>query len=106
MEMMPMLVIMFLIFYFLLIRPQSKERKQQEAMRGALKKGDEVLTQGGILATVQSVKDTHVVIELEGNARMKVVKDAIIRLVNTKDGPAKKGDGAQKPDEKAAEAGS
>jgi preprotein translocase subunit YajC len=76
------LVAMLAIFYFLLIRPQSKERRQQEAMRTALKKGDQVLTQAGILATIHQVKEKEIVLELEGGAKMRVVRDAIIRRLN------------------------
>ena len=104
MEMMPMLVIMFLIFYFLLIRPQNKERKQQETMRSQLKKGDKVLTQGGVLGTVHGVKDTEVVLDFGSNTRIPFVKDAIIRVVSSK-GDAGKGESDSKAsDPKAAEA--
>src|SRR5687767_1101879 len=73
-----MLMVVFAIFYFILIRPQQKERKKMEALRGALKKGDRVMTQGGILAKVQQVKDgNEVVLDLDGTARITVIKAAI-----------------------------
>ena len=82
MRMMPMLVIMFLIFYFLLIRPQNKERREQEQMRATLKKGDKVLTQGGIIAKVQQVKETEILLDLDGSSRLRVAREAIIRVLN------------------------
>lgn len=89
MDILPMLAIMFLIFYFLLIRPQSKERRAQETMRAALKKGDKILTQGGIVATIRDVKEKEVVLDLDG-AKMRVVREAVIRVIQPKDAPAEK----------------
>ena len=80
------IALMVAIFYFLLIRPQSKERKAQAAMRSALKKGDKVLTQGGIVAVIGQVKETEVVLDLENTARMRVVRDAVVRVIEAKDG--------------------
>ncbi|MAG55728.1 MAG: preprotein translocase subunit YajC [Planctomycetes bacterium] len=76
------IAIMFAIFYFLLIRPQSKERRQQQEMRNDLKKGDKILTQGGIVAKVQQVKEGEVIIDLEGSARMRIVKESVIRVLS------------------------
>ena len=58
-----MLVVMIGIFYFLLIRPENKRKKEAEEMRSALKVGDKVNTIGGVVGTVVSVKDTTFVIE-------------------------------------------
>lgn len=57
------LVPMLLIFYFMLIRPENKRKKEQEAMRSALKVGDEITTIGGVMGTVVSVKDEKFVLE-------------------------------------------
>jgi len=106
MPMLPMLALMFMIFYFLLIRPQNKERKNQEMMRSNLRKGDKILTQGGILARVHSVRDNDIIIELEGAARMKIVKDAVIRLIEAKDGGKGSADATDQATQmKTAEAG-
>ncbi len=78
-QMVLMLVAMFAIMYFVAIRPQQREKKKREAMVSALKKGDKVLTQSGIMARVQQVKDQFVILDLDGTARIKVVKDAIVR---------------------------
>jgi len=60
----PMLVLMFAIFYFLLIRPQQKKQKQHKAMLDALKKGDKVWTNGGILGTIVAVDGDNLTIEI------------------------------------------
>jgi preprotein translocase subunit YajC len=65
------------VFYFMMIRPQQKERKKMDALRNALKKGDKVMTQGGIVAKVQQVRGNDIVLDLDGTARMTVVKAAI-----------------------------
>ena len=78
MQIMP-LVLIFVVFYFLLIRPQQKKAKEHKAMLGALKRGDRVLTAGGIIATVVKVKDgtNEVEVELAPNVRVMVVRDTI-----------------------------
>ncbi len=58
-----MLVLMLAIFYFMLIRPENKRKKEAEAMRSALKNGDKIVTIGGIMGTVVNVKEDSFVIE-------------------------------------------
>ena len=60
----PMLVLMFAIFYFLLIRPQQKKQKLHRAMLDALKKGDKVWTNGGILGTITDIDGDNLTIEI------------------------------------------
>ena len=72
-----MLVIMFAIFYFLLIRPQQKRAKETRAMLQALQKGDEVVTIGGILGKVTKVGDDNVAVEIADNVIVQVQKPAI-----------------------------
>ncbi|MEE2711484.1 MAG: preprotein translocase subunit YajC [Planctomycetota bacterium] len=84
MDILPMLGVMFLIFYFLLIRPQNKERRQQQVMRSSLKKGDKVLTQGGIVASIRDVKEKEVVLDIDG-AKIRIVRDAVVRVLEAKD---------------------
>jgi preprotein translocase subunit YajC len=72
-----MMIGVMVIIYFIAIRPQQKERKKVDALRAALKKGDKVMTQGGILAKVQQVRDKEVVLDLDGSSRMTVLKAAI-----------------------------
>ena len=97
--MLPQMVILilplFLIWYFLLIRPQSKERKLQEQIRSELKKGDKVLTQSGVIAKIHSVGDAEVVLNLDGTARMRVLKETIVRRLE-EDKERGKGSSSQK----------
>ena len=65
------------IFYFLIIRPQNKKRKETEKMLGALKKGDKVVTIGGLHGTVQSVRDTTVLIKVDDNVKLEFLRSAI-----------------------------
>ena len=58
-----MLVVMFAIFYFMLIRPENKRKKEAEQMRSAVKKGDKITTIGGIVGTVVDVKENKIVLE-------------------------------------------
>lgn len=71
------LVLMFVIFYFFLIRPQQKKQKEHQEMLGALRKGDRVITTGGILGTVTGLTDQYAVIEVQEKVRMKVLRSHI-----------------------------
>ena len=78
MEMILMLVLMIAVFYFLLIRPENKRKKEAEAMRNAVKEGDEVTTIGGLIGTVVSVKDEKFVMETSADrVRIEFAKWAI-----------------------------
>ncbi len=81
--MMQMLAI-FAIFYFLLIRPQRKEQQRHRTMIAELKKGDEVVTNGGIIGTVIHVQDDRLTIKTDENTRL-VVERARIARVSTGD---------------------
>ncbi len=72
-----MLVVFGLIFYFMLIRPQSKRAKEHKAMMEGLQKGDEVATIGGILGRVVKIKDNFVVIALAEGVEISVQRHAI-----------------------------
>jgi preprotein translocase subunit YajC len=75
------LVLMFVVMYFLMIRPQQKRAKEQKAMMDAIAKGDEVVTAGGILAKVVSVKDTYVTVEVAVGTEIVVQKSSITTLL-------------------------
>jgi preprotein translocase subunit YajC len=75
------LVLMFVVMYFLMIRPQQKKAKEQKAMMDALAKGDEVITAGGILGKVTKVADSYVTIEVATNTEVVVQKHAITILL-------------------------
>ena len=72
------IVLMIGIFYFLLIRPQQKKEKERKSMISDIKKGDKVLTSGGMYATVDSVKDTDIVVlKISGNTKAEFTKSSI-----------------------------
>jgi preprotein translocase subunit YajC len=70
-----------LIFYFLLIRPQNKKRKETEKMLSAIKKGDKVVTIGGIHGTIQSVKESTVILKVDDNVKIEFLRSAISSVV-------------------------
>ncbi len=78
-------ILMFVIFYFLLIRPQNKKEKERQKMINSLNKNDEVVTSGGIHGTVVNVKEKSVVLRVDENARIEVEKSAIAYLKNKPD---------------------
>jgi preprotein translocase subunit YajC len=67
-------ILIALVFYFVFFRPQSKQAKAHKEFLGALKKGDEVVTQGGIIGTVISVEDRTVMIDVGGGTKLRVLK--------------------------------
>jgi len=68
------LVLMFLVFYFLLIRPQQKRTKEHRDFLGALEKGEEVITTGGIYGRVTGITDSVVTLEIADKVRIKIQK--------------------------------
>jgi preprotein translocase subunit YajC len=82
--MLPMFGMVFLIFYLLVFRPQSKARKEHEQMLRGLKKHDEVVTSGGIFGTVLNVKPDAVTLRIDENVRVDVERSAVVRLVKIK----------------------
>ena len=77
------LVLIFGVFYFLLIRPQQTRQKEMKAMLTALRRGDRVVTGGGILGTVQKVKEgsDEIEVELAPNVRVTVLRETIASVV-------------------------
>lgn len=72
-----MLVAIFVLFYFMLIRPQSKRAKEQREMVNALKKGDEVITSGGILAKVVSLDEQFIKVSLAEGVEINLQRNAV-----------------------------
>lgn len=72
------LILVIVVFYFFFIRPQMKKSKEQKNFRAELKKGDEVLTIGGIDGKVVKIDETTVVIETEGQTKIRVVRSAVV----------------------------
>lgn len=90
------IILIFVVFWFLLIRPQQKKAKQHRAMVDALRRGDKVVTGGGLIGTVAKVQDNEVQIDLAENVRVKVIRHTIQEVV-TKPEPAKGKGGDSRP---------
>jgi preprotein translocase subunit YajC len=75
------LILMFVVMYFLMIRPQQKRQKEMKAMMDALAKGDEVVTAGGVLGKVTKVADNYVTIEVAPGTELTVQKSAVTTLL-------------------------
>ncbi|MBI5711674.1 MAG: preprotein translocase subunit YajC [Candidatus Eisenbacteria bacterium] len=71
----------FLILYFLLIRPQQQQAKKLKQMIAALKKGDKVVTSGGIVGTVVGLDDARVVLRVAEDVKLEFVKSAVVQVV-------------------------
>lgn len=71
-------VLIIVVFYFFMIRPQMKRQKELRKFREALKKGDKVVTTGGIYGTVAEIKDDSIVVEIADNVKVKIDKSAVI----------------------------
>ena len=87
-------VLIFVVMWFLLIRPQQKKAKEHRAMVAALKRGDRVVTNGGIYGQVSHVADDHLMIEIADGVKIKVVRDAV-SAVPGKPEPVKKEESKQ-----------
>ena len=72
---------MFVALYFLMIRPQMKRQKETKAMLEALAKGDEVVTQGGVVGKITKLGDTFVNIEVANNVELQVQRVAVIQVL-------------------------
>jgi preprotein translocase subunit YajC len=80
MTFLPMIAI-FVVFYFLLIRPQQKKAKEAKAMLEALQKGDEVVTAGGLLGKISKLTDQYATIEIAPNTEITVQRQAVSQLL-------------------------
>jgi preprotein translocase subunit YajC len=70
-------ILIALVFYFVFFRPQQKQAKQHQSFIGSLKKGDEVVTQGGIIGTVLLVEDRTVTVDVGGGTKLRVLKNQV-----------------------------
>jgi preprotein translocase subunit YajC len=75
------IIIMFVVMYFIMIRPQQKRQKEMKTMMDALGKGDEVITVGGVLGRVSKVTDAYVTIEVAAGTEIVVQKNAVTTLL-------------------------
>lgn len=74
-----MMILLFVIMWAFMIRPQRKQQKELEQFRNSLKKGDKVVTAGGIYGTVDEIKDRSVLIKVDGDVKLRVDKNSIVR---------------------------
>ena len=72
-----MMVVMFAVFYFLLIRPQQKKAKDHQKMLGAIQKGSEIVTNGGIIGRVTGISDKTLTIEISEKVRVRVLRSQV-----------------------------
>jgi preprotein translocase subunit YajC len=74
-----MLALIFVVMWFFMIRPQRKQQKELQNFRDSLKKGDKVVTIGGIYGTVAEIKEDSVLIEVDNNVKIRVSKQALVK---------------------------
>ena len=79
MSMWIMLALIFVVMWFFMIRPQKKQQKELQNFRDGLKKGDKVVTIGGIYGTVCEVKEGSVLMEVDNNVKIRVSKNALVK---------------------------
>ena len=91
--MVPMLLFMFVIIYFMMIRPEQKKQKERQKLLSAIKKGDKVLTAGGLYGIVGNVKETTVMVKVADDTVVEFAKSAITTVINN--------DGSEKTPEKS-----
>lgn len=76
------LILIFVIMYFLILRPQQKRMKEHKNMVAALKRGDQVITQGGLIGKVTDVKEGEVTVEIAQGVKVRVVRGTISQVLN------------------------
>jgi preprotein translocase subunit YajC len=79
-QMLPMLAVCYLIFYFMVIRPQETKTKKQRELLDSIKKGDSVVTTSGIVGRVSGVEGDHILLEIASNVKVKFLRSHIARL--------------------------
>jgi preprotein translocase subunit YajC len=90
------IVALIAVFYFLVIRPQNKKQKETKKMLESLKKGDKVVTIGGIHGVVSSVKETTVIVKVDDNCKLEFLRSAVSTITSRDDAAADKSDTADK----------
>ena len=74
-----LMILIFVVMYFFMIRPQQKKQKEVVKWRESLKRGDKIVTVGGIYGTVAEVKDTFLIVEIDANVRIRVDKSSVVK---------------------------
>ena len=80
MSMLP-LALLFVVLYFIMIRPQMKKQKEHRAMIDALAKGDEVVTAGGMLGKVSSISDSHIGVQIDNGVDVQMQRSAVVQVL-------------------------
>lgn len=80
-RMLPMFAIVFLIFYFMVMKPQQDKIKAQRQLLGSLKRGDNVVTSGGIVAKVAGVEQNYILLEVSNNVKIKVEAFHVVKKI-------------------------
>ncbi len=73
------LLLIIVVFYFFMIRPQMKRQKDVRKYRESLQKGDKVITTGGVYGKINAIKDNHIIVEVDENVKLKIDKSAILK---------------------------
>lgn len=76
------LVLIFVVFYFLLIRPQQRKMKEHKTMLQAVKRGDKILTTGGVFGQVALVADDHLLVDVADGVQLRLSRDSVSAVVN------------------------
>lgn len=74
-----MLILIFVVMWFFMFRPQRKQQKELEKFRNSLKRGDKVVTIGGIYGVVDEIKERQVIIKVDGDTKLKVDKNSLVK---------------------------
>ncbi|NIR50842.1 preprotein translocase subunit YajC [candidate division KSB1 bacterium] len=82
------MILIFAIMYFLIFRPQAKKQKQHQAMINALKKGDKIVTAGGIYGTISGIKEKEktLIVKISDNVKVEMSKSSVARVLGKEDG--------------------
>jgi preprotein translocase subunit YajC len=78
------ILLIFAIFYFILIRPQQKKQKQHQELIASLRKGDKVVTNGGVYGVVVDVKEHVVVLKISENVKIELIRNAVAAVIEKK----------------------
>lgn len=79
-----MIIAIFAVMYFLMIRPQQRQKKQHQSMLSQLSKGDKIVTTGGIHATVVGVKDSTIIAKIAENVKVELNRSSISQVVSSR----------------------
>jgi preprotein translocase subunit YajC len=84
-----LMVLIFAVMYFIVIRPQSKRAKETQKMLAELKKGDEVVTTGGIIGRISGIKDAEITLQVQEGVRIRIQRSAVTGRLKTPTEPTK-----------------